>query len=558
MSDDFSLNKVPMICPHCNRIFPAGAKFCNTCGGPLEFDFSRLDLGSAEEPPAPQPQPLSDQTRVFHIDTEQMDAPVQPPVQAPSQPVPQPRFDPETGLPLGQPAQGNPPPPPPYFGAPQPAPQPEPTPKKRRAGLIAGITAAVVVVAALAIVLVTTKCFGLLDKDGAAESDKLTDEQVLSESQAAYDDGSYAKAVALLEEAIAGGKTDDPAFYQLLGKSYEAQNNHRAAAQAYAAGFEATGDETLKADALRLYKLARDWQNAAKLDPDDPEVQAALQAQENTGDEPAGEPANEPAEAEPEPEAEPELTLFEQAQAAFDAGDYETAFDLAEQAVSEEPERVEAWVLLGSCAMDLGDLEQAVICYRDGYAATGDETLKMQYIGVLYTLAAATPDDAQALSYYEEILDTAPDEVDAQDAADAILDAHTIHRYEVVAGDVTWTNAKSLAEAAGGHLATISDAEEFREITAMAAEQGLHVLWLGAEAEQLSDWDSDDFTWITGEPFNFTNWLDGEPNCDLDEEFYLGAYDVQGTWYFNDCPNDVSTYYAGKIGYVIEYEELDF
>ena len=55
---------------------------------------------------------------------------------------------------------------------------------------------------------------------------------------------------------------------------------------------------------------------------------------------------------------------------------------------------------------------------------------------------------------------------------------------------------------------------------------------------------------------NYTNWYSGEPTYQSEEgnqENYLMVFKVKDKWYFNDAENDVSQYYKGKMGYIVEY-----
>lgn len=135
------------------------------------------------------------------------------------------------------------------------------------------------------------------------------------------------------------------------------------------------------------------------------------------------------------------------------------------------------------------------------------------------------------------------------------------HRYELVVADVNWQEACDLARAAGGHLATITSEEEYQDICQLAnqivAELELRYLWLGA---QVGDNGWGDGSWITGEAWTFEVWYPGEPSgigSDGEPENVLCMWRVaDGGWTFNDeNPSLVSDYTAGKIGYVIEFEE---
>ena len=146
------------------------------------------------------------------------------------------------------------------------------------------------------------------------------------------------------------------------------------------------------------------------------------------------------------------------------------------------------------------------------------------------------------------------------------------HTYRVVTGHVTWTQAEQAARSAGGYLATINDAEEYNKIVTLLSQSSygnLRNVWIGAYvsgsfsgSQSIIDaWNSPSMTWITGEPFTYTNWRSGEPSgydANLGEyECYLQLFRPAadgGVWSFNDAGADLSTYRSGRLGYIIEFE----
>lgn len=86
-----------------------------------------------------------------------------------------------------------------------------------------------------------------------------------------------------------------------------------------------------------------------------------------------------------------------------------------------------------------------------------------------------------------------------------------IHTYEVIAGDLSWEDAKNACEERGGYLATITSEEEYEKISEMADRSGLTYLWLGAKLQSdTEEWKQ--AGWITGEDWTFDNWYPGEPS----------------------------------------------
>ena len=129
------------------------------------------------------------------------------------------------------------------------------------------------------------------------------------------------------------------------------------------------------------------------------------------------------------------------------------------------------------------------------------------------------------------------------------------HTYSAVKADVTWWQAVDGSYAEGGHLVSINSADEFYRVTSLAEENGIKVLWVGARRNGEASWSS--VKWVTGEPLSYTKWYTDEPSYhdkDGTVEDVLALQNINGTWYFNDTPDNVTKYYAGRIGYVIEKE----
>lgn len=139
-----------------------------------------------------------------------------------------------------------------------------------------------------------------------------------------------------------------------------------------------------------------------------------------------------------------------------------------------------------------------------------------------------------------------------------------IHTYEVIAGDLSWEDAKNACEERGGYLATINSEEEYEKISEMADRSGLTYLWLGAKLQSdTEEWKQ--AGWITGEDWTFDNWYPGEPSrqdTDGTKELFLCMWKAKYNeeeigWTFNDQRNDIVGAFpkiAGKVGYVCEYE----
>ena len=133
--------------------------------------------------------------------------------------------------------------------------------------------------------------------------------------------------------------------------------------------------------------------------------------------------------------------------------------------------------------------------------------------------------------------------------------------YEVIKGDVSWTEANAQAVARGGHLITITSEAEQREAVALAKSEGLRFVWIGGYTSVRNGGIFGH--WVTGEPFSYTAWYDGEPSRndkDGTPEMYLMLWNVrEDEWTWNDQRNDPIgdtdiDVFKGKTGYIIEWE----
>lgn len=79
------------------------------------------------------------------------------------------------------------------------------------------------------------------------------------------------------------------------------------------------------------------------------------------------------------------------------------------------------------------------------------------------------------------------------------------HYYKVYEIDKTWDEARSFCEDLGGHLVTVTSEQENSFVMSII---GSYYCFMGA-----TDKDSEGiWTWVTGETWDYTNWMEGEPN----------------------------------------------
>jgi len=126
------------------------------------------------------------------------------------------------------------------------------------------------------------------------------------------------------------------------------------------------------------------------------------------------------------------------------------------------------------------------------------------------------------------------------------------HWYEVIIESFTWEDARAAAEGrvwegVNGHLATITTQEEsdFIETT---FGWDLFSSWLGGYQDPPDHSVGDqNWYWITGEPWEYTNWAPGEPNDLGGPEFYLNIHGWNiPQW--NDVSDDLLE------AFVVEYD----
>jgi hypothetical protein len=139
-------------------------------------------------------------------------------------------------------------------------------------------------------------------------------------------------------------------------------------------------------------------------------------------------------------------------------------------------------------------------------------------------------------------------------AATVMCDAATNHCYEAVAvsAGITWPAAKAAAAARSyngfaGHLATITSQAETDFLVANGLAQSFH--WIGGSQPLGHVGAASNWSWVTGEPFVYTNWEAGEPNdwYGPASEQYLEFWITPGKW--NDQNNTFM-----EAGYVVEYD----
>lgn len=121
------------------------------------------------------------------------------------------------------------------------------------------------------------------------------------------------------------------------------------------------------------------------------------------------------------------------------------------------------------------------------------------------------------------------------------------HRYQLYDLELTWEDARDFCRLLGGHLTTVSNADENDIIHSLISDSSLFAFWLGATDEETEGiWK-----WIDGSDWNYTNWSPNEPNNSNSNQDYLRMYQ-NGKW--DDIENQSSDY---ELGFICEFEYID-
>lgn len=140
------------------------------------------------------------------------------------------------------------------------------------------------------------------------------------------------------------------------------------------------------------------------------------------------------------------------------------------------------------------------------------------------------------------------------------------YRYEIIKGDLSWSQADAACRSRGGYLATINNDDEYWEICRLAEQTNLRYLWLGSRLS----YNSTQWVWSDGEeiPMDSPYWCRTgsiyEPsyydkNDGVREDcLCLWEYSANGyKWTLNDQRDNLEKDFSsvsGLVGYVCEYK----
>jgi hypothetical protein len=99
------------------------------------------------------------------------------------------------------------------------------------------------------------------------------------------------------------------------------------------------------------------------------------------------------------------------------------------------------------------------------------------------------------------------------------------HSYKLFTKGTSWKSAKKACEKLGGHLVSITSAEEQAFVFQQAKNYKGKQFWIGLTDEG----NEGDWHWITGEAVTYTNWGKGNPNDDGGQDYGV-LYTTKEQW----------------------------
>lgn len=109
-------------------------------------------------------------------------------------------------------------------------------------------------------------------------------------------------------------------------------------------------------------------------------------------------------------------------------------------------------------------------------------------------------------------------------------------------GDYDWDSANTYCNKLGGHLVTITSAEENNAVLELMLKAGKEFAWVGATDKV----EEGNWKWVNGETLSYTNWADYQPDNYNGEQHY-SVMRNDGTW-------DDGALFCGISCFICEYE----
>ncbi len=121
--------------------------------------------------------------------------------------------------------------------------------------------------------------------------------------------------------------------------------------------------------------------------------------------------------------------------------------------------------------------------------------------------------------------------------------------YYLVDVPVSWEEAEARCEKKGGHLATVTSAEENTWIAQNINPYEDHQSWLGGLMDVNHKWH-----WITGEDWSYTSFGENQPDFYDSNEYYLCTLHSGDKWNDGDLEGYLGNSWISIEGYIIEWE----
>ncbi len=128
-----------------------------------------------------------------------------------------------------------------------------------------------------------------------------------------------------------------------------------------------------------------------------------------------------------------------------------------------------------------------------------------------------------------------------------VFDGRYYARYDT---GYIWEDVEALCESYGGHLLTITSAEERDFVKELLKDGTKSTYWLGATDVETEG----DFRWVTGEEWDFTDWAPLEPNNDGAEDYVEIETWSDYRWNDGERDGDYGMFSKSNHGFVCEWE----
>jgi hypothetical protein len=136
----------------------------------------------------------------------------------------------------------------------------------------------------------------------------------------------------------------------------------------------------------------------------------------------------------------------------------------------------------------------------------------------------------------------------------SLADGGNDHVYELIqsSAPISWTDARDAAVARGGYLATVTSSAEN---TIVGNLGNLNISWIGGFQPPGSAEPAGGWSWVTGEPFNYTHWYYSEPNNGgTGAQDYIVMWNAYGDSWWVDNDNLGQGWATSE--FVVEYDGI--